>query len=533
MTRPLAVVIALLLAPVYLGAQETEPAEPGIVLPPTLLEVADLQVEEISAIVPDDDVHLMPELSIPLPKADEIFLPEEKFDIPFPDQLEGGQIGIVYRPERKADIFSEGEIAVGSMNHVRGDLNLYRLGPDPRFDLQFYHDKIDGYGLRSAGYGFFHSDDWLEGSLSIDTRGAAIEAAAGITESSEGLQGVVDDFEVLTYRRVYGDITVGYPLTEVLDLYGTMTSSYAQQILSSASSPSIESEIGAGASIGIELQTPRIGVDVSLLYGFLSATNPVHRIELDLSSDILLTDSLTLGLSVGVVWDSTIDFRLPFSTLVTWQPSDLLVLSAEGGYLVDFPTVGVLRSDYRFVELDGTLEPEYGWFAGADVQSRLGRSVILFGDARFQFLESGYAISSEISETTGLFPLVHIATATLLEADAGLDIEIGTNLAFSAGWTGRLLGDHPFEPKHGFTLALNLRGDGDTFGGDIRADIPLTLPMSLPVLGLSGYYRITESVRFSLDVVDPLAPILQDGRTYWGPYEAPGFLFYLATNISL
>ena len=65
------------------------------------------------------------------------------------------------------------------------------------------------------------------------------------------------------------------------------------------------------------------------------------------------------------------------------------------------------------------------------------------------------------------------------------------------------------------------------------SSVPLDLPFDIPVLGLSGYYRISESVRFSLDISDPLSPILTEGRTYWGQYKGPGFLFYLATNISL
>jgi hypothetical protein len=533
MNRFLILMSALLLVSAFVAAQDAEPEEPGIVLPPTLLEVADLQVEEISAIVPDDDVQLLPELIIPLPKADEIFLPEEKFDIPYPDQLEGGQVGIVYRPERRADIFSEGEIAVGSMNHVHGDLNLYRLGPDPRFDLLFFHDKIDGYGLRSAGSGFFHSSDRLEGSLSIDTNGAEIDTAAGITESSEGLQGV-GDFEVLTYREVYGDAQAAYPLTETIGLHGTLTSSYAQQILSSAS-PSIKAEIGAGALVGIDLETRVAGFGASLAYGFLDAISPAHHLDLELLSDVPLTDAFSLDLAVGVVWDPSIDFRYPFSVGALYQPSDLFAVSAAGGYFVRFPTVGGLRPDYRFVELDATLGPEYGWFAETEVQSRPARTVNLFGGLKFEYLDSGYILSSTMTESTGLFPLIRTTGAEdpRLEAEIGLDVEIGKSFAMSAGWIGRFLGDHPYEADHVFTTALNFSGAGDTFGGEILAEIPLTNPMQIPTLSLSGYYRISESVRFSLDVADPLAPILEDGRPFWGPYEAPGFRFSLATNISL
>jgi hypothetical protein len=80
---------------------------------------------------------------------------------------------------------------------------------------------------------------------------------------------------------------------------------------------------------------------------------------------------------------------------------------------------------------------------------------------------------------------------------------------------------------------LSINGADGTFGGEIGADIPLVFPFQMPIINLSGYYRISESVRFSLEISDPLAPFLGNGRAYWGPYEAPGLLAFLGMNISL
>ena len=83
-----AIRLLIFLSSFSLGAQDAEPEEPGIVLPPTLLEVEDLQVEEISAVIPEEEIQLLPEIEIPLPQAEDILLPEERFDIPYPDQLD-------------------------------------------------------------------------------------------------------------------------------------------------------------------------------------------------------------------------------------------------------------------------------------------------------------------------------------------------------------------------------------------------------------------------------------------------------------
>ena len=99
---------------------------------------------------------------------------------------------------------------------------------------------------------------------------------------------------------------------------------------------------------------------------------------------------------------------------------------------------------------------------------------------------------------------------------------------------GRFIGTHPYKPSHELTAGVSYRHPEDTFG----AGLDLTMPIAdadnfTPELQLSAFYRLTESVRLSLVVVDPLSLLMKEGRKFWGPYEAPGFHVYLGTNISL
>ena len=88
-------------------SQDIEPEEPGIVLPPMLLEVEDLRVEDIHAALPADEEQLTPEITVPLPAADELYLPEEVFDVPFPDMILTGQPGPQgTRPRIDGNLFS-------------------------------------------------------------------------------------------------------------------------------------------------------------------------------------------------------------------------------------------------------------------------------------------------------------------------------------------------------------------------------------------------------------------------------------------
>ncbi len=514
-----------------LAAQDAEPEEPGIILPPTLLEVEDLQVEEISAVIPEEEVQLLPEIDIPLPQADDIFLPEERFDIPYPDQLDL-TLGGITRGQGKTNIFSEGEIAVGSMNHVRGDLTLYRLGPDPRFDLRFYHDKIDGYGLRSAGSGYYHSDDILDGSISLAAGGVDMAAQAGITESSEGLQGT-SEYESLTYRSAYGDGWIEYPPLENLLLTGSVGASYAQQILSSAE-PAIEDELDLHARIGLRLISRYIDLETTIGYLLLNANSASHTLDLAVSSSFTVNETLSFGLSAAAAWDRLANFRFPFSAEGAWQPSDSFAFEIGGGYFVEFPTYGGLRDEYIFVDLADTLGPEYGWFAYADTQIRIFKSLFLTADVDFKYFDMGYQVNPEYSQVTGLFPLEVKTSVPWLQTGIDLSYDINRSFEFSVAWTGRFIGTHPYKPSHLIEAGFSYRNPGDVFGGGIGFSMPLAASGTIsPELELSAFYRLTESVKLLLDVSDPLAPLLPDGRAFWAPYEAPGFHIFLGTNISL
>jgi len=526
-----AVLMVSICAPAAVSAQDAEPDEPGIVLPPTLLEVEDLQVEEISAVIPEEDIQLLPEIDIPLPQAEEIFLPEERFDIPYPDQLAVVPGGSPVT-QRTANIFSEGEIAVGSMSHVRGDLTLYRLGPDPRFDLRFYHDKIDGYGFRSAGSGFYHSEDLLEGSISHTSGEVDISVQAGIAEFSDGLQRI-GEYESLTNRQVHGVGEVAYPPAENLLLTGTIDTRYAQQILSSME-PLIHNELSIDSAFGFGWSTRYVDLATSVEYMFLNRQTASHTFDFDISSLFKVSETVNFELVAGVTWLELLSFYFPFSVTGTWQPSDAFAFEAGGGYRIGYPTYGELYNTYSFVDVSDSSIAEYGWFAYADTQARLLGGLFASADIDFSYLENADAVAPTLSQTTGLFALESRRNTADLRTGIDLRYSIEREFDFSLGWDGRFLSDHPFAPSHSLSAGISYSQREDTFGAGLDVSMPLIGGYSyIPQLELNAYYRLAESVRLNLYVLDPLAPFVSGGRMYWTPYEAPGLQVFLGTNISL
>ena len=69
-------------------SQDIEPSEPSIVLPAVVLEIEDLSIESITAVLPEDEEILPPEIEFPLPEVGELEVEEPHMDFTMPQRGE-------------------------------------------------------------------------------------------------------------------------------------------------------------------------------------------------------------------------------------------------------------------------------------------------------------------------------------------------------------------------------------------------------------------------------------------------------------
>ena len=129
-----------------LFSQSTEPEEVSLELPPLILEIADIETEQIEAFLPTEE-EVSPLISIILPEAGALRFDDNLFSMMVQDTYNA--------PQRENAFFSEGAIGVGTRNHILGDITLYKVGSQPRFNLRFYHERSEerrlGKECRSRG----------------------------------------------------------------------------------------------------------------------------------------------------------------------------------------------------------------------------------------------------------------------------------------------------------------------------------------------------------------------------------------------
>ena len=534
-----------------LHTQETEPQDPGIKLPPVLLEIADLQVEEVNAALPADEDQLRPEIAIPLPEAEEIFIPDYVFDIPYPEQLGvSPDIEIVevdqYIKQTRSPIFSDGRIGVGAPVYVLGDLSLYKLGDEPRFRLRFFHEKLDGYGFREAGSGFYHSDDVLEGFLSYEREATGFEVSAGIRETSNGLQrgiaGATVEYDSASHRDVFTSASISHQLVPMLNVAGTLEVGYGSQILS-AESPVISSEIIVSPRIFLGADLNPLMLSVEGDYEFASTpgaslTSTAHRLEAIINASYLLLPSdIRLSIDAGISWSSNDELRPNVVVGGEGTFGTDIRFHTEGGYRVRTNTYRNLWLDSPLLAQSGTgpLTPEFGWMWNGTIQIRPIPNLLITTDIDFAWAEGGVPNPSATPDaTTGLFPF---DAGSLISLDTDLAVKWEISQVFGADflWHGAFIFTNytRYEPVQTFHIAFDAEDPAERFGAALSTEIELDPAITIPIVGFGGYYRISESVQFQLDVRDVLAPLLDPGRHGWEPYIRPGLHAMLMTKISL
>ena len=533
----------LVMAGSRIFAQEAEPEDPGIVLPPVLLEVEDLQVERVDAALPVDEDQLRPEISIPLPEAEELYLPEEVFDIPYPDQVgvtpgEGETNFSEYLQTSNREIFSDGRIGIGAPIYVLGDLILYKLGDSPRFTLNFLHEKLDGYGfVNPPGSGFFNSTDVLDGSISFELENTSVEIQGEIGEKTVGLQGVPSgSYDSVTYRTMSGKATAIYESSPIFSLLANIDSSYLGQILISTV-PVIAAEFGLMPSLKGTFALDSLDLGLFLDYGLVSTANPLetivdHRLHAGISGRYYSPENVQVYLDAGAYWSSSGSFLPDITAGLIGNIGSTFYFQAEAGYIArsQLNLRSIVRSPFLDLAARATL---YGWIGDVAAQIRPIPTLLFTTHIGFSLLEGQINPNELFDADTGLFAYTDDQMATL-QTDIAIEWTISSVLGVNLGWHGHFVERPRFIPVQSIDLSLTAEDPTERFGVLFDAEVDFSVStISLPKLSIGGYYRISDSVRFQLNVSDGLSPLLDGGRTDWDPYIEPGLSATLTTSISL
>lgn len=539
--------LALLLGSVVAYGQQVEPSEPEIVLPPVLLKVQDVTQEKIDTPLPQEQAPSLPQVDIALPTAQNINLGNASFEVPVPTQ---GPSGTPITPATKpaATFFSDGLIGAGSMNHILGDITLYKLGSDPRFNLEFSHEGVDGYldpssrgVFQPAGAGFFNRKDALDGSLTYSTKNLFnFNTHDYYRETENGLQGNATTYSSVTHRFISGSANAEFTGTSPFSFGAAVDATSGDMSLAgpTPSSALNARELAVKPSLSVGLTLSKVNghlsgfYDLSQMTGQSAYQRQAAGGALSVSAQLPL--SVTLDGSVGAQWDNTTGWAVPFSLELDGVYKDLLTYRLYGGYRVDRQSYFDLWQKYPFLNQSVSLIQSLEWYGGATTSWYFGphfrlRSGVDFSSANDAILPTSPAVGN------GLFDFVQ-GQETTLGPTLSFSWDPKGPFSLSMGWLGNFLKPAPFVPVSTFNLDAELNSADGRYGGALSGSMDLTtitpFAAQMPNLSLSGYFRISSGVTLHLNLSDLLSP-LSSGRTIWNYYYEPGFHVTVTTQISL
>jgi len=523
-------------------AQESGPAAPEeteIIVPELVLQVEELELQEVSAVLPEEGELALGRISIPLPGADELLVDEVAFTVPQPGVAVGRD---------DSSVFSSGRLGAGTVNHIVGELSLFKLGADPRFRLRFTHEGLDGYQFGEAGNGYFSNLNVIDGWFAGGTDRFASEVEAAFSEDVEGLQGQSDFFST-GLRRTMATATTEFTPDPLISVTGSLDASFSTRILSASGDDSVPPERELSLSPDLEARFGIGAVDLvfttSYFLRFLADGQIPLSQEIDLlaGTDIDLPASAALSLRAGILWDPEAALRYPWSLSLDLLLGEALETTLSGGYRVERLLLGDLWSEIPLAatgDSEGTAElrNDGQWYGSLGARWSGPSGLALTTTADFTAHDAVVDIRP-YDATNDEFPFVQRDMLSLTTS-ARASWRPGPGVQVEAGWSGVFVDSTSQTPTNTFDSSVRLGDASGRFSAtaDVRTDF---FPeASMPLLGLAGSFAPTDELEFTLELADLLAPLLENGRPAQGarvgseyPFIEPGFRASIFTRISL
>lgn len=530
----MAVLFILCLLVTQLSAEAVEPEEPDIVLPEVILQVADLVVENVEAELPEETDLFPPEREAPLPEEGELTVEEPAMPLFTPSGIEESL------PATEPGLIAEGILGAGSLNHLYSSISLYQMGVEPRFKLKFLHETLDGFAGHDQGSGYNFREDFLWGGVKFELGHLSLDSSGEFHDIERGFQGK-GTFTSRIFRAGQGELEAEYPLGERLWVLGNIQAGFFSRLLTGSNAQEATQILAAPElSLELRLEKSRLGLRSRYKYSSLleNQDTMVHRTELEGYFGVDFQPQLRVDGSGGWFWSDALGNLFPFALNFSGALFDLLSFHLGGGYRIEHIDYRLIFQDYDLVETPERLSDNHGWYSGLNLSYSLSPQLSLLGGGNLSWnsaMVDPYIDAAEVSgidPVSGLFPFRQV-DAVAFSSRIGLRWHPLSVLGLGGSWEMEWL-DYPgFTPQYKIRLEAEVKERLGKWGGNgylLQQNWPGS---QLPLMGISGFYKLSGTIKLILEIEDILALFQNDPRTIWYPYQEPGFYGIVKVQISL
>lgn len=517
-----------------LSAEAVEPEEPDIVLPEIILQVEDLVVENVEAELPEVRDLFPPEREAPLPEEGELTVEEPVLPLSAPSGIEESL------PGTEPGLIADAILGAGSLNHLYSSISLYQMGVEPRFKLKFLHETLDGFAGHDQGSGYNFREDFLWGGVKFKLGNLSLDSSGEFHDIERGFQGK-SNFTSRIFRAGQGKVEAEYPLGERLWLLGNLEAGFFSRLLTGSSAQEA-TEILAAPELSLELRLgkSRLGLRSLYKYGYLLENDEsvVTRMELEGYFGVDFQPQLRVEGSGGWFWNNALGNLFPFALTLSGALFDVLSFRLSGGYRIEHIDYRLIFEDYDLVEIPESLSDNHGWYSDLNLSYSLSPQFSLLGEGNLSWnraMVDPYADPTKDSgydPDSGLFPFRQV-DAVGFYSRIGIRWHPLSVLGLSSNWEMEWL-DYPgFTPQYKIRLEAEVKERLGKWGGNGYLQQQDWPGSQLPLMGISGFYKLSGTIKLILEIEDILALFQNDPRTIWYPYQEPGFYGIVKVQILL
>jgi len=537
--------VMLVTAATLLVAQDSGPSEPTdteILIPELLLEVEELTVEQVDALLPAEGDLALGEIQLPQPRAEDLTIDDSAFEVRPPLQTTSGGA-------TSGSVFSSGRLGAGSVHHVLGELSLFKLGESPRFRLEFAHEGLDGYQFNEAGTGYFDYTNVVQGWLQRTNDTTSLDVTGSFEERAEGMQGQSAYYSVGT-RETSALTEFDWSPDPLVVLSGNLDATVTSRILSASGTGPVprEQEYTLTPEIGVRASISALDLlaKSSYMLRFLAAGEiPIHQdIDLMAGFDLTLPSSLTVNGRAGIFYTFGDRLDYPWSLSIQAVLGEAFETSLTGGYTVRRYRLADLWSETMLLapgDSDGTsdLVNNRIWYGEFDGRWSWAGGFTLGGEVRFSSESAAIDIEG-FDGATANYSFVQ-RPGNFLTTVGRIGWQPSPQFQVQAAWTGSFIDLVTGVPANGVEGSIQVSDSSQRFEGTVEVKTAFYPNPVLPLLGVTGAFNASEGVEFVLEVDDILSPFLTTvGRPVIGsevnadfPFISPGLRASLYAQISL
>ncbi|MFW5688692.1 MAG: hypothetical protein ACOC1U_03890 [Spirochaetota bacterium] len=500
------------------------PEETDIIVPELVLEVEELEVQEVTAVLPEEGELAMGQVSIPLPGADELGVDEGAFIVSAP--------GMGPAPQ-DASVFTSGRLGAGSVNYVAGELSIYKLGTDPRYRLGFSHEGLDGYQFNDPGTGFFSQSNRIDGWLGADAEPLSTELEASFTEEVDGLQDQSDYFSA-GLRRTAATANLTFTPDPLVELTATLDASIANRIQSASGGAAIPREqefvLAPFAQGSVAVGVVDIVLSTSYFLRFLAEGEiPIQQdVEALAGLDVALPASWSASGRAGISWDPGNPLAYPWSLSLQGVLGEALETTLSGGYRVERLTLSDIWTEVPIAAVgdadgDAELTNDGQWYGSLAARWSGPSGFTVTGSAEFVAHDAvvdllAYdAVEDEFPFEQRSMRSVAASARASWRPNPGTQVQVG--------WTGTFLDQVTGAPTSAVDGSVRVSDPSERLSATAEARQEFYPDAALPWLSVSGSFAPSDEIAFILEFSDVIALLAEDGRPAIGAQVSPEFQF--------